>query len=545
MSKIADRIILARLREETDDLDVIPDCQFGFRREHSTTHQVLHFVEHRRECTGAVFLDVAKAFDKVWHQGLLLKMHRAGISKAIVKLVHSFLRKRTFQVKLEGRRSTTRTATAGVPQRSAISSLLFNIYTSDIPTTAHVNLAMYADDVCIYSRSLNARVIDRRLQTALDTLRDWYAKWRIAVHPQKSTAVLFAIGVWATASPTHIRKLEAVQSPALRSALNAPCMVFLSLVAIFLTYTLDQYVLSVKPLNFSTKRIVKGFECSPRDYPYLVSIVTDRQAHYCGGSLLSKNLVLTAGHCCDYEGYFQVWTGLTQARTYAQTSYVSKRFIHPNYTTDPLSTDLCVLQLSTDIAENDYTKYVPIVNISVFKAWNDNKDCLTSVAMGFGYQGVKYENDTPKDPNAPYNPVMQCVELSIITPEICDLGMDDSMFCAIDPLSEGRDPCQGDSGGPLICKNVQIGIISAGFGCGIEGYASIYTRVDLFRDYLNTMILRNNAEIFLTERRLLGESRTGLVVVARWYCPAGHSLEVPGMYPYSKKVQQQFIRKLR
>ncbi|GJQ76647.1 hypothetical protein Trydic_g15507 [Trypoxylus dichotomus] len=208
-------------------------------------------------------------------------------------------------------RSTTRTATAGVPQGSAISPLLFNIYTSDIPTIAHVNLAMYADDVCIYSRSLNARVIDRRLQTALDTLRDWYTKWRIAVHPQKSTAVLFAIGgrrrrkfgnapdltfqggiipwkrevtylgvtldsrvnwaahlhrvldrgrkmfgtlypmmdgggrldpslkvriylrpaityasaVWATASPTHIRKLQAFQSRALRSALNAPWFV--------------------------------------------------------------------------------------------------------------------------------------------------------------------------------------------------------------------------------------------------------------------------------------------------------------------------------
>ncbi|GJQ65109.1 hypothetical protein Trydic_g7254 [Trypoxylus dichotomus] len=345
MSKIADRIILARLREETDDLDVIPDCQFGFRREHSTTHQVLRLVEHikegfnRRECTGAVFLDVAKAFDKVWHQGLLAKMHRAGISKAMVKLVHSFLRKRTFQVKLEGRRSTTRTATAGVPQGSAISPLLFNIYTSDIPTTAHVNLAMYADDVCIYSRSLNARVIDRRLQAALDTLRDWYAKWRIAVHPQKSTAVLFAIGgrrrrkfgnapdltfqggiipwqrevtylgvtldsrvnwgahinrvldrgrkmfgtlypmmagggrldpslkvriyktvlrptityasaVWATALPTHIKKLEAFQSRTLRSALSAPW---------YVRNTTIQEDTGVEPLMDFIRRIAARF----------------------------------------------------------------------------------------------------------------------------------------------------------------------------------------------------------------------------------------------------------------------------------------------
>ncbi|GJQ70648.1 hypothetical protein Trydic_g23037 [Trypoxylus dichotomus] len=63
-------------------------------------------------------------------------MHRAGISKAMVRLVHSYLRQRAFKVKLEGQLSTVRTATAGVPQGSAISPLLFSIYTSDIPATA-------------------------------------------------------------------------------------------------------------------------------------------------------------------------------------------------------------------------------------------------------------------------------------------------------------------------------------------------------------------------------------------------------------------------
>ncbi|GJQ75506.1 hypothetical protein Trydic_g17593 [Trypoxylus dichotomus] len=121
-------------------------------------------------------------------------MHRADISRAMVRLIHCFLRKRTFKIKLEGQRSTTRTATTEVPQGSAISPVLFNIYTSDIPATAHVNLAMYTDDVCIFSSFLNARVIDQRLQTALNTLQDWYAKWRITVHREKSAAVPFSIG---------------------------------------------------------------------------------------------------------------------------------------------------------------------------------------------------------------------------------------------------------------------------------------------------------------------------------------------------------------
>ncbi|GJQ75498.1 hypothetical protein Trydic_g17585 [Trypoxylus dichotomus] len=198
MGKIAERIILRRLKDEVEDLEIIPDSQFGFRSEHNTTLQVLRVVEHikqgfnLKEYTGAVFLDVAKAFDKVWHQGLLWKMHRAGISKAMIRLIRSYLRRRSFRIKLEGQRSVARTATSGVPQGSALSPLLFNIYTSDIPTTAHVNMAMYADDVCIYTRSLDARVVDRRLQEALDALQTWYARWRISIHPGKSTAILFS-----------------------------------------------------------------------------------------------------------------------------------------------------------------------------------------------------------------------------------------------------------------------------------------------------------------------------------------------------------------
>ncbi|GJQ79385.1 hypothetical protein Trydic_g16244 [Trypoxylus dichotomus] len=225
------------------------------------------------------------------------------------------------------------------------------------------------------------------------------------------------------------------------------------------------------------------------DYPFLVSIGMTRKSHFCGGSLLSKNLVLTAGHCCEEEGYFRVWTGLTRVRSLAQSAYVAEIYLHPNYSRDPLSTDLCVLKLASDINENEYTKYVPIINSSLWEDWIVGQHCRAAVAMGFGYQGIKWENGTPKDPNAPYNPIMQCVQLSIIPPDVCQLGMDETMFCAIDPLSEGRDPCQGDSGGPLVCQNVQVGIISAGFGCGIEGYASIYTRVDLFAEYLRELIV--------------------------------------------------------
>lgn len=103
---------------------------------------------------------------------------------------------------------------------------------------------------------------------------------------------------------------------------------------------------------------------------------------------------------------------------------------------------LLLLQLATSIKENEFTKYVPLVNKTTWEDWVTNQKCSASVAMGFGYQGVKWENGTPKDKNAPFNPVMQCVKLAVLPPHICQLGFDESMFCAIDPLSEGRDPCQ-------------------------------------------------------------------------------------------------------
>ncbi|KRT84684.1 Trypsin, partial [Oryctes borbonicus] len=245
-------------------------------------------------------------------------------------------------------------------------------------------------------------------------------------------------------------------------------------------------------------RIVKGFECSPMDHPYLVSIGTTRKPHFCGGSLLSNNLVLTAGHCCEEEGYFRIFTGLTRVRSLAQSAYVAEIYRHPNYTREPLSTDLCVLKLSSEILENEYTKYATIINSSLWDEWIAGQNCRAAVAMGFGYQGVKYENGTPKDRNAPFNPIMQCVQLSIIPSDVCQLAIDDTMFCAIDPLSEGRDPCQGDSGGPLICQDVQIGIISAGFGCGLEGFASIYTRVDLFSEYLKDLVVTKSGSTSLS-----------------------------------------------
>lgn len=196
LGKVTEAVILKRLKETTEQLGVIPNEQFGFRPRHSTEQQVLRVVEiaasglEHKDTTGIIFLDVAKAFDKVWHEGLLCKMLRTGYNKATVKLVSSYLRGRQFNIKLDGKRSTRRSLEAGVPQGSLLSPLLFTIFTHDFPKRPGTELAVYADDTAIIAKSRNPRLVHLNLQRAVDALEEWFSLWRIEINPDKSTGLL-------------------------------------------------------------------------------------------------------------------------------------------------------------------------------------------------------------------------------------------------------------------------------------------------------------------------------------------------------------------
>jgi hypothetical protein len=114
VGKVLEKVILTRLVRATNENHVLPDEQFGFRPKHSTADQLIHVTEfisqgiNQNESTGAIFLDVAKAFDTVWHDGLVYKLHTAGVSLAMVKLLNSFLEDRKFHAKIGNVLSTVR-----------------------------------------------------------------------------------------------------------------------------------------------------------------------------------------------------------------------------------------------------------------------------------------------------------------------------------------------------------------------------------------------------------------------------------------------------
>lgn len=197
LSKVIERTILSRINDILTENHIIPDEQHGFRPGHSTIHQLSRVVEFATDglnksfATGAVFLDVSKAFDKVWHEGLTYKLHNFHFPVGIIRLIRSYLTDRTFQVRIKDETSETHPIKAGVPQGSVIGPTLYNIYTADIPIRKDTLTAIYADDTAILSKSCSVSAISSRLQTHLNFIHRWSLDWRIKINPDKTQAIVF------------------------------------------------------------------------------------------------------------------------------------------------------------------------------------------------------------------------------------------------------------------------------------------------------------------------------------------------------------------
>jgi hypothetical protein len=132
MGKLFEKVILKTLQKHTDGRDLLNASQFGFCARHTTTLQCVRLTDHvtlnfnNKMSMAAVFLDIEKGFDSIWHSGLLYKLSKLKFSTSLIKLIGSFLSQRKFRVLVEGEMSTPRVMQAGVPQ-GLVFSLLFSI----------------------------------------------------------------------------------------------------------------------------------------------------------------------------------------------------------------------------------------------------------------------------------------------------------------------------------------------------------------------------------------------------------------------------------
>ena len=157
IGKLFEKILLARILHVVSKHGLMQDEQFRFRPKCSMSLQLACLVERitrnfgKKRLTGAVFLDIAKAFDTIWIYGLLYKLTTC---LNIVHTVSSYLKGRTFEASFQTATSFCRGMRAGVAQGGLIFPVLFSLCVNDMPWPSHlVNLALYADDTAVIAMS--------------------------------------------------------------------------------------------------------------------------------------------------------------------------------------------------------------------------------------------------------------------------------------------------------------------------------------------------------------------------------------------------------
>ena len=143
----------------------------------------------------AVFMDISKAFDKVWHDGLIFKLKQNGVSGSLLTLFENYLRDRKQRVVLNGSSAEYENIKSGVPQGSVLGPLLFLIYINDLELNIHSQVRFFADDTMLFSIVKNPIISANELNQDLETIRQWAHQWKLEFNPdptKQATELLFS-----------------------------------------------------------------------------------------------------------------------------------------------------------------------------------------------------------------------------------------------------------------------------------------------------------------------------------------------------------------
>lgn len=196
VSKIMETIINRQIVNHLERHIVLSPRQFGFSRGLGTA-DLLTALHH--ECSGIVgrngiarlvAVDIAGAFDKVSHTGILHKAEMSSIGGSILSWLHSYLQERKMRAVVGGQTSSHFSIQAGVPQSSMLGPTLFLIYVNDISdcVSPDCQLASYADDTTLYCLIRADDVSPatfNSLQVSLDDLQAWGSRWKVQFEPTK------------------------------------------------------------------------------------------------------------------------------------------------------------------------------------------------------------------------------------------------------------------------------------------------------------------------------------------------------------------------
>jgi trypsin len=243
--------------------------------------------------------------------------------------------------------------------------------------------------------------------------------------------------------------------------------------------------------DYLDPRIIGGSEATPNEYSFAVSL-SDGQGHFCGGSLITKNVVLTAAHCAGGQ-YNAILGRHDLRRNDGQAIAKKKEIIHPQYDDWTTENDFMLVVLSSPAILN---RDIQLVKLNSNDSEPRVGDDVT--VMGWG--------DTDKsESNTRLSNVLMHVQVNVVSNSDCEASTDgrdsydgqitQNMLCA--EHRRAKDSCQGDSGGPLVEEvggvAKQVGVVSWGIGCASDAFPGVYARVSKAYNWIERKVCRENA----------------------------------------------------
>ena len=196
LSNIFEKVLSTKLLSFFTQNSVLQSTQYGFRKKHTTTQAVLDVITHiydniySNNHSSVLTLDLKKAFDTVNHNILLHKLEHHGIRGLGNKLLRSCLSNRSQAVSVNGKMSSFKPITCGVPQGSILGPLLFLIYINDLLNALLNQPRLYADDTCLLVSSPNIEDLNVKSKTELHNCKIWMDLNKLSLNMNKTYSLL-------------------------------------------------------------------------------------------------------------------------------------------------------------------------------------------------------------------------------------------------------------------------------------------------------------------------------------------------------------------